>query len=100
MSPVVASRIVLKVYDYDTASTDTLIGSIISNFRHINGKYNGKIRWENIYGAPPGKHGKNTDLMNRSPELASTWKGRVLLQYKCAKSEEAYLKREPFAADE
>ena len=36
---------------------------------------NKMITWENIYGAPPGKIGKNSTLMNRNPEIASTWKG-------------------------
>ena len=62
--PVVASRILLKIFDYDAGSSDELIGSIITNFRHIQGKYNKQIRWENIYGAPPGKSGKNTKMMN------------------------------------
>ena len=93
MSPVVASRILLKVYDHDQADSDDLIGSIICNFNHINGKLNGKVLWENIYGAPTGVSGKNTKIMNQNPELASTWKGRVLLQYECDKSDEAYLKK-------
>lgn len=85
MSPVVASRIILKVYDHDTADSDDLVGSIICNFKEINGKRNGQILWKNIYGAPVGVSGKNTNLMNKNPELASTWKGRVLLQHECSK---------------
>ncbi len=87
MIPVVAGRILLKVYDYDAGKPDELIGSIICNFRHINGKHNGQVLWENIYGAPKGNSGKNTDLMNKNPELASSWKGRVLLGYECFKAD-------------
>ena len=65
--PIVANRILLKVFDYDAGKNDEIIGSIIANFRKINGPMNKTIRWENIYGAPPGKTGKNTKLMNRNP---------------------------------
>lgn len=39
--------------------------------------------WKNIYGAPtePKQYsGKNNDKMNVNPELASWWKGRILVQ--------------------
>lgn len=99
MSPVVASRIILKIYDYDATDSDDLIGSIVCNFNQIKDKDNGRIMWKNIYGAPTGVSGKNTNLMNRNPELASTWKGRVLMQCECTLSDEAYLKKVKTPAD-
>lgn len=41
------------------------------------------MKWFNIQGAPVDKMGENTDLMNNIPELASTWKGRVLMYITC-----------------
>lgn len=38
-------------------------------------------RWANIYGAPLGVTGDNTNEMNNNPEAASMWKGRVLIKY-------------------
>jgi len=37
------------------------------------------FNWINIYGAPVGYSGENTNKMNNNPEYASTWKGRVLV---------------------
>ncbi len=48
---------------------------------------NGKFFWKNVYGAPLDCHGNNTDLMNSNPELASMWKGRILMQVSAEKTE-------------
>jgi hypothetical protein len=39
----------------------------------------GILSWHNLYGSPLGCSGENTDRMNDFPELASTWKGRILM---------------------
>ena len=39
------------------------------------------FKWINMYGAPAGCSGGNSDKMNNHPEFASTWKGRVLIEY-------------------
>ena len=44
--------------------------------------------WEDIYGAPTGYSGKNTDLMNENPAVASAWKGRVLMQVTAEETDE------------
>ncbi len=36
--------------------------------------------WRNIYGSPLKCSGTNTDMMDANPEIASNWKGRVLMQ--------------------
>ena len=37
------------------------------------------LKWYNLYGSPLGCKGENTDKMNEYPEVASTWKGRILI---------------------
>ncbi len=65
---------------------DELIGTILVNIKDIipdadghPGKFNGIYDWKNVYGAPLGCSGKVTDKMNQNPEIASFWKGRILV---------------------
>ena len=74
-----------KLYDED-ALVDEIIGTLLFDLKDIvpdpngvPGKFNGIYDWKNIYGAPLGCSGSNTDKMNLNPELASFWKGRVLV---------------------
>jgi hypothetical protein len=79
--PIMSGRVVLKVMDEDMGSSDEAVGSIVLNINDfIDTELDGKIFWKNIYGAPGGFTGKNTDSMNENPEIASTWKGRILIQ--------------------
>lgn len=39
------------------------------------------IKWINLYGAPLDRMGSNVDKMNKNPEDASLWKGRILVEY-------------------
>lgn len=39
------------------------------------------IKWINLYGGPVGYMGSTTEKMNKNPDLASTWKGRILVEY-------------------
>ena len=36
--------------------------------------------WHNLLGAPLDVTGAHTDLMNKNPEFASQWHGRILIQ--------------------
>ena len=38
-------------------------------------------KWINLYGAPIDYMGSNVDKMNKNPEDASIWKGRILVEY-------------------
>jgi hypothetical protein len=40
---------------------------------------NGKYFWKNVYGSPLGYSGDNVKKMNNLPEVASNWKGRILM---------------------
>ena len=84
--PMLGGRLVFKVYDDDTLG-DELIGAIYFNIKDYipdadgnPGRFNGTYDWKNIYGAPTGVSGDTTKKMNENPEIASLWKGRILMQ--------------------
>jgi len=77
--PLMSSRIVMKVMDKDIVK-DEVVGSILFNLKEIVQNKNGDFFWKNIYGSPLGVSGQNVDLMNSNPEIASTWKGRILMK--------------------
>lgn len=56
-------KIRMELYDEDRVS-DELCGSMMFNAKDIVGHLNGRYFWKNIYGAPLGKSGENTNLMN------------------------------------
>ena len=80
------SRVVFKLYDQDPIQ-DEIIGSMLFNLKDIIGKKNGTFFWKNVYGSPLGVMGNNVNLMNNNPEVASTWKGRILFQVTAEKTE-------------
>ena len=88
--PIISSRLVIKLMDEDDF-TDEVIGSLLFDVKDIlDGKYKDMYVWKNIYGSPlnyPNSQAKKD--MNENPELASTWKGRILMQVTCEKCEES-----------
>lgn len=50
------------------------------------------MTWLNLYGSPLGCSGDNTDKMNEFPELASTWKGRILMHISAADTKNPEMK--------
>lgn len=79
-----SDRLVLKLWDEDNV-TDEIVGSMFFSLKKIVNECggNGTLTWTNLYGSPLGVSGKNTDRMNENPELASTWKGRLLMHISC-----------------
>ena len=73
-----SSRLVMKLYDEDKLQ-DEIVGSMIFNLKEVIGDINGTFFWKNVYGSPLDVSGENTSLMNANPDLASTWKGRILM---------------------
>jgi hypothetical protein len=73
-----SSRVVMKLYDEDKIK-DEVVGSILFNLKECINEKNGTFFWKNLYGAPLGCSGENTDNMNSNPDYASTWKGRILM---------------------
>ena len=85
------NRVVMKVMDKDLVK-DEVVGSMLFNLKECMKDLNGKFFWKNIYGSPLNVSGTNADLMNRNPEMASSWKGRVLMQVTSMKTEKAVCK--------
>ena len=86
--PLSNDRLVLSVWDHDTTSPDEIVGSIVLSLKDLVkncSKAGGELRWVNIYGAPTGLvMGPHMKKMNENPEVASMWKGRVLLHLEIA----------------
>ena len=74
---------------------DETIGSLLLNVGDIiDGKCNG-FSWKNVYGSPMGQSdSREKRAMNENPEIASNWKGRVLIQITCEKTEKPVAKVE------
>lgn len=64
-----------------------------------NLKQNTQCKWINLYGAPVGRSGSNTNKMNENPENASTWKGRILVEYWCEDYKYPTFEKKPIPAD-
>jgi hypothetical protein len=103
--PIIGGRMVFKVYDEDTIK-DEIIGSINYDLKDVipdangkEGRLNNKFDWKNIYGAPLDHSGKWCDKMNNNPEVATLWKGRILVQVVAEKSEKPLLKMEKLSED-
>ena len=71
--------------------TDEIVGSFIFNLKDCIGPKNGKFFWKNVYGSQQGVGGDYTKKMNANPDLASNWKGRILMQIAAEKTEKPVL---------
>lgn len=83
-APLVSSRLVMSVFDYDAVDKDDIVGSMCFELQEILRRANETNEfpwlWKDIYGAAPGVTGEHTDKMNTIPEYASHWRGRILMQ--------------------
>ena len=79
--PLASDRLLLQLFDEDSVA-DEIVGSMFFSLKKLiadGGVPGGVFEWYNIYGAPTGFSGKTCDLMNDQPEVASAWKGRILM---------------------
>jgi len=98
--PMASDRIVLKVFDEDKVN-DEIVCSMFLSLKQIV-KYPdpmGQLFWANLYGAPLGKMGSNTERMNEEPEYASQWKGRILLHLHAEEVKNPEMKLAPLAPE-
>ena len=97
--PVVASRLVLKVYDHDKIGSDEICGSMVLDIKKIIDNLNGKTLWKNLFGSPMDCSGEHTALMNENPEMASNWKGRIMIGFVAEKVEKPEMKIQKIPAE-
>jgi len=97
--PIMSSRIVMKLFDEDKIS-DEIVGSLLFNLKECIGKKKGTYFWKNIYGAPLNYSGDNANKMNETPEVASCWKGRILMGVDAEKTEKPQLLMQDIAEEE
>lgn len=95
-APLVSSRLVMSVFDYDAVDSNDIVGSMCFELHEILRRANESNEfpwmWKDIYGAAPGVTGEHTDLMNTIPEYASHWRGRILMQVVCEMTENPQMK--------
>ena len=87
---MLSDRLVLSFYD-DAVGSDNLFGSLVMSVKQLIalGKQpNGYTNWESLYGCQKGMDGNEKgEEMNLNPEMASNWRGQVLINV-VAKQEE------------
>lgn len=79
--PVMQARLLIEVFDYDLLVRNDRVGSVHLPFAGLaQSLEDARPQWVNIYGAPNGVEvGKNKNRMNRWPDEASNWRGRLLV---------------------
>ena len=93
--PNVTSNLILRVWDHDIPDGDDLVGTLKFLYEDIvEGLYENYF-WMNIYGAPKQLDNEEATKMNTMPELASAWRGRILLSIKIKKSKKPKLQEKP-----
>ncbi|GMF14931.1 unnamed protein product [Phytophthora fragariaefolia] len=92
--PSMADSIQLAVYDWDQVGSDELVGYVYQSLKLVKAM-GGKVSpfWANIYGAPLRL--KTVDIgdsmkkqMNTYPDIASTYRGRLLISFRILKNED------------
>jgi len=78
--PTINNRVIVKLFDWEQAQTNELMGSNIFKIEDIKAKKYKDPFWVNIYGArAEAKVAYYKSMMNNIPETATMWKGRVQL---------------------
>ena len=89
--PSVSNKLTVTVFDYDRLSReDDMVGSFNFDWQRVVNKEYEEYFWVNIYGGPDNVNNDQAKLMNSITELASNWRGRVLMRI--------FLKDDPRAA--
>lgn len=79
--PSVGSKLSVTIFDYDRLSTeDDMVGSFSFDWNKILKNEFKDFFWINIYGGPDNINNDYSKLMNTVTEIASNWRGRVLMR--------------------
>ena len=79
----------LEAYDSNLTG-DVKVGSLLFSAKQLiseGEKEGGFFIWRNMNGAPIENNNEHADKMNESPDLASDWKGFVLLHVKATEND-------------
>lgn len=98
MVPSVSSKLMVTVFDYDRLSTeDDMVGSFNFDWDKVLNREFEQFFWVNIYGGPENINNEQAKLMNSVTELASNWRGRVLMRIFLKDDPRASLKTQKIA---
>ena len=81
-TPVLSDRLVIEVWDYNSVASNVHLGSLIMSTKQLiaeGSREGGFFIWKNLYGSPKDNDNEVADAMNSNPDIASDWKGMVLL---------------------
>lgn len=80
--PVLEPYIYLRVMDHDDLTSDEMVGTIaIKTADLVNAGPDGFLKWYQVWGSPLGQSdSKERTLMNKNPDYATTFKGRILME--------------------
>ncbi|CAG9332379.1 unnamed protein product [Blepharisma stoltei] len=89
--PSVSNKLTIRVLDHDPMNKDDQVGSLIFKWDDIEaGKYSDYF-WSNIYGAQKDLSNEQATRMNNNPDLASNWRGRILMKMEVTNPEKPCL---------
>jgi hypothetical protein len=105
--PLITTNLILKLYDYDDTG-DEICGSLILHYKDLLERQSGDIFWLNVFGPPGGDEqsllsatmagiggrSKEYNDMCHNPQIASSWKCRVLMGIEHEISEQPRLNTE------
>lgn len=83
--PMVKDKIEIQIWDNDVAYDD-ICGSFDLNASSLlkygpDKEQKSRMKWINMYGSTPGQNNKYSKIMNRDSKQASTWTGRILIEF-------------------
>ena len=99
LMPNVSSKLIIDLMDEDPLRPDNA-GSLIFDFKKIEKNEYANFFWSNLYGAPIGYKNNHAQIMNRVPEAASAWHGRILLKIEFKETKKAVLDRKKIEDEE
>lgn len=94
IQPCISDYVEIFVWDEDLTSEDDLVGSLRFKWKDVKTESESKARWSNIYGAPHNVESKSAKKMNLDNELASHWRGRILMRLFIREDERPVAKRQ------
>ena len=97
IQPCISDYVEIFVWDRDLTSEDDLVGSLRFKWKDVKLESESQAKWSNIYGAPHNIESETAKQMNLDNELASHWRGRILMRLFIREEERPIAKRQEIA---